>query len=122
MRSWCDAILYSCGTGHAVERCAQLIDIIRVFIVTRRSRDTNLSIVSIAWEQIPLNECLTDVHVVTMHMVLCRKGENYAETHGMRDRAESILKMPTAMFILSMHMLTLNHETHFTLFGVPMLT
>jgi hypothetical protein len=40
----------------------------------------------------------------------------------MRDRAESILKMPTAMFILSMHMLTLSHETHLTLFGFPMLT
>jgi hypothetical protein len=60
-----------------------------------------------------LNECLTDVHVVAMHIILCRKGENHAETAGMRDRAESILKIPTILFILSMHMLTLDDETHF---------
>jgi hypothetical protein len=59
--------------------------------------------------------------VVTIHIILCRKGENHAETTGMWDRAESILKIPTTLFIPSMHMLTLDNETHFALFEFPML-
>ena len=57
-----------------------------------------------------------------MHIILCRKGENHAETSGMRDRAESVLKVPTSLFILSMHMLTLDNETHLALFEFPLLT
>jgi hypothetical protein len=33
----------------------------------------------------------------------------------MRDRAESILKVPTSLVILSMHMLPLDNETHFVM-------
>jgi hypothetical protein len=36
-----------------------------------------------------------------MHIILCRKGDNHAETGGMRDWAESVLKIPTTLFILS---------------------
>jgi hypothetical protein len=112
----------SSGTRHTIEGSAQLLDIIRVFIVTWWSRDINFPIIAVTREQITLNECLTDVHVVAMHIILCRKGENHAETAGMRDRAKSILKIPTTLFILSMHMLTLDDETHFALFEFPMLT
>jgi hypothetical protein len=106
----------SSGTWHTVKRSAQLIDIIRVLIITRRSRDINFPIIAVSWEQITLNECLTDIHVVTMHIILRRKGENHAETAGMRDRAESVLKVPTSLFSLSMHMLTFDNETHLALF------
>ena len=115
---------FSCssGTWHTVKRSAQLIDIIGVIIIAWGSRDINLPIIPVSREQITLNECLTDVHVVTMHIILCRKGENHAETAGMRDRAESVLKISPSLFILSMHMLTLDNETHLALFEFPLLT
>ena len=40
----------------------------------------------------------------------------------MRDRAESILKIPTSLVILSMHVLPLDDETHFAFFECPLLS
>ena len=92
-----------------MERSAQLIDVIGVFIETWGRRNINLTIVSIPLKQVPLNERLADVNVVAMHVVLWGKGENHEETASMWDRAESVLEIAPAIFIIAMHVLTLDN-------------
>jgi hypothetical protein len=87
----------------------KLIDIIGDFIETWGRRTINLTIVSIPRKQVPLNERFADVHVVAMHAVLCGTGENHTKTDSMWDRAESFLEIASAMFILAMHVLTLDN-------------
>ena len=70
---------------------------------------------SISWQQVPLNECLADVNVITMHIVLRGKCQNQAKATGMRHWTKCIFKISNTVLIFSMHVLALHHEAHFTL-------
>ena len=107
---------------HAVKGPTQLVDIVWVFIVTGRGRNVNFAIVPVTWKQISLNERLADIHMIAMHIILCCKRKNGAETTCMRYRAECVFKIPSALIIFPMHMLALNYEAHFALFKLSLLT
>ena len=107
---------------HAVKGPTQLVDIVWVFIVTRRGRNVNFAIVPVTWKQISLNERLADIHMIAMHIILCCKRKNGAEATCMRYRTECVFKISPTLIIFPMHMLALNYEAHFALFKLSLLT
>ena len=57
--------------------------------------------------------------MIAEHMVLSCQGKNRAETDSMWHRAEGIFKVSNACVILSTHVLTLNDQTDFAFFELP---
>jgi hypothetical protein len=57
--------------------------------------------------------------MVTKHVVLGGQGKNSAETACMWHRAKSILKVASTCVILSTHVLSLNDQTDFAFFELP---
>ena len=64
------AVPRACSRWHAIERSPELVHIVRVLIESWGRGYVNLSLISVAWQQVPLNECLADVNVVAMHIML----------------------------------------------------
>jgi hypothetical protein len=104
------------GARHAIERTPKLIDVSIIFRKSWWWGNVDLPVVSIAGEKVSLHECLTDIYVVTKHMMLGSQGENCAETACMRHRAESIFKIASTRIIFSAHVLSLYDQTDFAVF------
>ncbi len=88
------------GARHAIERTPKLIDVSIIFRKSWWWGNVDLPVVSISGEKVSLHECLTDIYVVTKHMMLGSQGENCAETSCMWHRAESIFSYEMAPFLM----------------------
>jgi hypothetical protein len=104
------------GARHAIERTPKLIDVSIIFRKSWWWGNVDLPVVSIAGEKVSLHECLTDIYVVTEHVMLSGQREDCTETTRMRYRAESVFKIAKTRLVFSAHVLSLYDQTDLALF------
>ena len=97
----------ACSGGHAVQRSFQLVHIVRVLIKTFGRRDIYLALVPVSWQQVPLNECLADVNVIAVHVVLSGESEDRAKPASVWYGTESVFEIADTLLIFLVHVLAL---------------
>jgi hypothetical protein len=104
-----------CGTRHAIKRTPELVNVSIIFRKSGWWGNVNLPVVSISGEKVSLHECLTDIYVVTEHVMLSGQREDCTETTRMRYRAESVFKIAKTRLVFSAHVLSLYYQTDLAL-------
>jgi hypothetical protein len=97
----------ACSGGHAVQRSFQLVHIVGVLIKTFGRRDIYLALVPVSWQQVPLNECLANVNVIAVHVVLSGESEDRAKPASVRHGTESVFEIAYTLLIFLVHVLAL---------------
>jgi hypothetical protein len=105
-----------CGTRHAIKRTPELVNVSIIFRKSRWWGYVNLPVVSISGEKVSLHECLTDIYVITEHVVLSGQREDCTETTCMRYRTESVFKIAKTRLVFSAHVLSLYYQTDLAFF------
>ncbi|MFN9899281.1 MAG: hypothetical protein ACK55Z_10920, partial [bacterium] len=63
-----------------------------------------------------MHECLTDIYVITEHVMLSGQREDCTETTRMRYRAKSVFKIAKTRLVFSAHVLSLYYQTDLAFF------
>jgi hypothetical protein len=105
-----------CGTRHAIKRTPELVNVSIIFRKSGWWGNVNLPVVSISGEKVSLHECLTDIYVITEHVVLSGQREDCTETTCMRYRTESVFKISKTRLVFSAHVLSLYYQTDLAFF------
>jgi len=97
----------ACSRWHSIKRSPELVHIVRILIETWGRGYVNLSLISISWQQVPLNECLANVNVIAVHVVLSGESEDRAKPASVRHGTESVFEIAYTLLIFLVHVLAL---------------